>query len=143
MIQRPRDAPRHAIAVGIVVKNGRALVARRPPGTHLEGTWEFPGGKVRCGESCEEALRREFHEEVGLGFETAREIRRLEHRYSDRTVLLTFFLCRGTQGTPVGREHQELRWVDADELDRLSTPEANRVVIRDLREILIRESASP
>lgn len=136
MDESPRDGKRQRIALGILVRGGLALVARRPPGTHLEGLWEFPGGKVEPGETCEEALRREFHEEIGVGFDAAREFHRLEHRYADRTVVLTFFLCTGVQGEPAGREHQELRWVDAGELKDVPTPEANRAVIGRLGNIL-------
>ena len=52
------------VAVGILVDDGLALVARRRPGKHLEGSWEFPGGKVQPGETCEQALRREIQEEI-------------------------------------------------------------------------------
>ncbi len=129
------------VAVGILVDDGFALVARRRPGKHLEGSWEFPGGKVQPGETCERALRREIHEEIGVGFDTARELCRVEHRYDDRTVLLTFFLCTGIRGKPSGRESQEIRWVDAGELEELPTPEANRAVIRRLEDVLIRRRA--
>ena len=126
------------VAVGVLVEEGLALVARRRPGKHLEGSWEFPGGKVQPGETCEQALRREFQEEIGVGFDAACELCEVEHRYVDRTVLLTFFLCTGIRGEPSGRESQEVRWVDAGELAELPTPEANRGVIRRLEGILTR-----
>lgn len=138
--ERSRDQTQ-AIVAGILVSDGLALVARRPPGAHLEGTWEFPGGKVEPGETGEEALRREFQEEIGVGFDAARELYRLEHRYADRTVVLTFFLCTGMRGEPAGREHQELRWVDGAELRKLPTPEANRTVIERLGSVLSRKQA--
>jgi 8-oxo-dGTP diphosphatase len=135
------DIAPDTIAVGILVDEGLALVARRRPGTHLEGTWEFPGGKVRPGETREETLRREVREEIGVEFDAARELSSVEHRYADRTVRLTFFLCTGVRGRPEGREGQEIRWVDAGELEELPTPEANRPVIRRLDGILIRRRA--
>ena len=125
------------VAVGVLVENGRVLVARRPRGTHLAGTWEFPGGKVKAHETREGALRREIREEIGVDVHAAREMETLEHRYSDRTVLLTFFLCTGIRGDPAGKENQELRWVNGDELARLPTPEANRPVIERLRAMLV------
>ena len=128
----------YAVAVGILVDDGLALVARRRPGKHLEGSWEFPGGKVQPGETREQALRREIQEEIGVGFDTACELCEVEHRYVDRTVLLTFFLCTGMRGEASGRERQEIRWVDAGELEELSTPRANRTVIRRLEDILVR-----
>ncbi len=127
--------------MGVLVEEGLVLVARRRPGKHLEGSWEFPGGKVQPGETCEQALRREFQEEIGVDFDAACELCEVEHRYVDRTVLLTFFLCTGMRGEASGRERQEIRWVDAGELEELPTPEANRAVIRRLEDILIRRRA--
>ena len=133
----------HTVAVGVVVENGLTLVARRAPHAHQGGTWEFPGGKVKAGETCEEALRREIHEEIGVRFDAASEFHQLAHRYPDRTVRLTFFLCTGLRSEPRGKENQELRWVDGDELEQLPTPEANRSVIERLAGMLHRKEAPP
>ena len=47
-----------------IVRDGKVLCARRGNGKSLAGYWEFPGGKVRPGESRREALRREIEEEL-------------------------------------------------------------------------------
>ena len=55
------------VAVGVMVQpDGRFLLAQRPAGKPYEGYWEFPGGKLEPGESVEDALARELHEELGL-----------------------------------------------------------------------------
>jgi len=54
------------IVLGIVLRDGRVLVARRPTGVHLGGLWEFPGGRLEAGESPRQALARELQEEVGI-----------------------------------------------------------------------------
>lgn len=65
--KRPID-----VAVGILVKdNGDILLAERPAGKPYEGYWEFPGGKVEAGETIEEALKREFMEELGIAIASA------------------------------------------------------------------------
>ena len=124
------------IAVGIVLRGNRVLVTRRRPGTHLEGAWEFPGGKTLPGEDLEAALRREMAEEVGLRFEKATLFHLQEHVYSDRAVDLHFFLCTGASGEPSGAEGQKARWVSARDLDRLPTPPANAEVIGMLKDQL-------
>ena len=55
------------VAVGVLVRaDGDFLLTSRPPGKVYEGYWEFPGGKLEQGESVEQALRRELHEEIGV-----------------------------------------------------------------------------
>jgi 8-oxo-dGTP diphosphatase len=55
------------VAVGVLVRaDGDFLLTSRPPGKVYEGYWEFPGGKLEQGESVEQALRRELHEEIGI-----------------------------------------------------------------------------
>jgi 8-oxo-dGTP pyrophosphatase MutT (NUDIX family) len=54
------------VAAGLVYREGRYLIARRNPGVHLAGFWEFPGGKCEPGETLEECLRRELFEELGI-----------------------------------------------------------------------------
>ena len=136
---RPKELPL-PIAVGVVYSQGRFLVARRRPGAHLAGTWEFPGGKLRPGEAMESALRRELEEEAGIQFKSRVLLHVEEHAYSDRTVLLHFFLCIDPEGPPRGREGQEIRWVSLDELKMLEIPAANRGVLRILEEQFGEES---
>ncbi len=124
------------VVVGILLRENRVLVARRRDGTHLAGTWEFPGGVVQAGEQPESALRRELEEEVGIRFEKATLIHRQRHAYSDREVDLHFYLCTGIAGEPTGREGQDSRWVSASDLDHLETPAANAEVIRMLQDQL-------
>ncbi len=55
------------VAVGVLLRpDGDFLLTSRPPGKVYEGYWEFPGGKLEPGESVEQALRRELHEEIGI-----------------------------------------------------------------------------
>jgi 8-oxo-dGTP diphosphatase len=132
--RRSRKRDTVAIAAGIIVDGrGRILVARRLPGSHLEGLWEFPGGKVRPGESAEAAVRREVEEEVGLAVEETVFLHRQQFRYPDRAVEIDFFLARRFSGEPTPRQGQELAWVAPAELDCYPMPPANAAVIAMLR----------
>jgi len=65
--RRPVD-----VAVGVLIDaDGRFLLCSRPAGKVYAGFWEFPGGKLEVGESVEQALRRELHEELGIHIGTA------------------------------------------------------------------------
>ncbi len=81
------------VAAAVLIEGGRVLLTQRKAGTHLEGAWELPGGKVEDGEDPREALRRELREELGIDA-TAGEILDVTfHRYEDagKAVLLMFF----------------------------------------------------
>lgn len=67
------------------------ILTRRPPGVHLEGKWELPGGKVEPGETPSEALRRELREELGVEIGAAQPLVFSHHDYGTKRVLLLFF----------------------------------------------------
>lgn len=55
------------VAVGVLFQpDGRFLLTSRPEGKPYPGYWEFPGGKLEVGETVEQALARELHEELGI-----------------------------------------------------------------------------
>jgi 8-oxo-dGTP diphosphatase len=122
------------IVAGILERRGRFLLCRRQAGSHLAGTWEFPGGKIRPGESLEEALKRELDEEVGIGFRESVLLHVEEHIYPDRKVSLYFCLCLDPSGEPISREGQEIRWLSLEEIASVETPPANRRVLGLLKE---------
>jgi 8-oxo-dGTP diphosphatase len=86
------------------------LIAQRPPGKHMAGGWEFPGGKVHAGESAQAALVRELREELGVDIGDLEHFMTVDHEYPDRHVIMETFLVRRCQGEPQGREGQALRW---------------------------------
>jgi len=59
------------VAVALIDRDGRVLLAKRPKGKNMEGLWEFPGGKVDAGETPETALIRELQEELGVDIEAS------------------------------------------------------------------------
>ena len=128
---RNRD-PRLVVAAVVRDDERRYLVTQRPPGTHLGGLWEFPGGAVEPGEEPAAALVRELGEELGIRAEIGAPINFAWHRDSQRDVLLLFFEACIESGTPYGREGQAVRWVTAAELAVLPTPPADADLIRAL-----------
>jgi 8-oxo-dGTP diphosphatase len=106
-------------------------VTRRPRGVHLEGLWEFPGGKCEEGETHVSSLKREIAEELTTGVVVGREVFTITHTYPDRVVELHFFECRLT-GSPVAALGQEMRWVSREELRSLPFPPADEELIRRL-----------
>ena len=108
----PRPPGLIRVAAGILRDaRGRILIAQRPPGGHVGGFWEFPGGKLQPGESPAEALVRELHEEIGIRVEAATPFMAYRHDYPERSVELHVFLVDRYTGEPQGVEGQPLRWV--------------------------------
>ena len=81
------------VTAAVIERDGRFLVTRRLQGTHLEGMWEFPGGKCDQGESLAACLQREIREELGTGVVVGGEMLQSTHEYVDRSVALHFFAC--------------------------------------------------
>jgi 8-oxo-dGTP diphosphatase len=127
------DRPRVVVTAAVVQRDGRFLLTRRLRGSHLEGCWEFPGGKCEPGESFEACLAREMEEELGTGVRVGQEIFTIEHAYPERVVELHFFECEIT-GEPTALLGQEMQWVRREELHALEFPPADA----ELLELLIR-----
>lgn len=117
------------VAVGVIENDrGQILIAKRQPGVHLEGYWEFPGGKVEAGESVTDALERELREELGIAIRQSSPLIRIRHRYPERRVLLDVWRVEAFEGRPVGLQRQTLRWAGKGELSAVRFPAANRPI---------------
>ena len=96
--------------------------------------WEFPGGKVKKGESREECLVREIREELSLEVELIRAMDPLEHRYPEQTILLFPYVCGIRSGTIRLAEHMEYRWLSCEALSGLDWLEADTLLVEKVRE---------
>jgi 8-oxo-dGTP diphosphatase len=112
------------------------LASRRTSPPRLAGLWEFAGGKVEAGESDEQALRRELHEEL-----------RVEVQLGDRigsdlliraTGVLRIYVARLVTGEPALVDHDAHRWLTADQLDEVAWIPENLPVVEELRGLLSR-----
>lgn len=116
------------VTAAVIEREGRFLVTRRLRGTHLEGLWEFPGGKCDEGESLAGCLTRELVEELGSNATIGKEIFQVTHDYPDRSVALHFFACSLTS-EPRPLLGQEMRWVARADLRSLTFPPADEELI--------------
>ncbi len=125
----------HQVALALVARDGRWLVARRHDHVHLGGYWEFPGGKLEPGESPEQAAERELLEECGVRAISLRALPPLHCDYGDRLVTLFPILCRWCDGEGEPLHSQECRWATPDELAALDMPPVNAQLVAGLREL--------
>lgn len=135
------------VAAALIDRDGKVLLAERPPGKDLAGLWEFPGGKINEGETPEAALVRELREELGIETEAsclAPLAFSTEEKYGTNKVngleeihlLILLYVCRKWTGTPTGLERQRLKWVKGQEVLQTEMPPADKPLAVSVREIL-------
>lgn len=105
------ERPITEVAVGVLVDaDGRFLLTSRPAGKVYAGYWEFPGGKLEAGETVEQALRRELHEEIGITIGPAQPWHTLMMDYPHARVRLNFCKVFEWRGQFEMREGQHMAW---------------------------------
>ncbi len=125
-------------AVALVDTDGRVLLARQPEGKPMAGLWEFPGGKVKPGETPEAALTRELAEELGIDVHASclAPFTFASHAYADFHLLMPLYVCRKWRGIPAAREGQRLAWVRPERLAEYKMPPADAPLVALLRGLL-------
>jgi mutator protein MutT len=121
------------VAAGLVFRQGRVLITQRPPGGHLAGWWEFPGGKREADETFEACLVRELREELGIEVAVGGLIEAVDHAYPERAVHLRFFRCAWLANEPRPLGCQALAWVGREDLMGYRFPPADERLLLRLR----------
>jgi 8-oxo-dGTP diphosphatase len=99
------------VAVGVLIDaQGSFLMTTRPAGKVYAGYWEFPGGKIESGETLEEALRRELHEEIGITIGEVQPWKEQLVDYPHALVCLQFCKVHTWSGSFEMREGQQMSW---------------------------------
>jgi 8-oxo-dGTP diphosphatase len=121
------------VVAAVVERDGRILIARRRPGGPFGGKWEFPGGKVRDGESDAEALARELREETACTVRVRDLLEEVDHDYPELRVCLAFYRCDLEVGChPRAHDHDRLAWVEPADLGRYDFLEADLPLVARL-----------
>jgi A/G-specific adenine glycosylase len=130
---RKPPIPHREIAIGVVHRKGKVLIALRPAEGLLGNLWEFPGGKRDEGESLAECCRREIQEETSLDVQVRDTFAIVPHAYTHFRITIYAFHCRYISGKAQPHTSQAIRWVTLDELDDYAFPKANKEIIAKLR----------
>ena len=99
------------VACALIERDGLLLAAQRSARTSIPLKWEFPGGKIKAGESPEECLHRELREEMEVSVVICAALLPYTHHYPDFTVTLYPFLCQLLTEEIVVREHAAICWL--------------------------------
>jgi A/G-specific adenine glycosylase len=134
--------PQYPIVAGVVFKNGKVLITRRRPEGLLGGLWEFPGGKIRDGETPEAACMRELKEEVNLTITIDSRLCRVRHAYTHFRIVMDVFCCSVTSGRVRLKGPVDHRWIRLDQIADYAFPKANHKFVRQLRDYAARRAES-
>lgn len=120
------------VVSGILIRDGKCLIASRSYGSS-KGMFEFPGGKVEAGESKEEALKREWKEELGIELESIRYFASSQDQ-QDYRISLDFFLCTSKEIPVKSNAHDQLVWTVPNQIYDFPFFESDYKIVEKLKE---------
>lgn len=112
------------------------LACLRPTDKVRGNLWEFPGGKIEEGETPQDALRRELQEELDVKARVGKLFGRATYTYPDTTVRISFYYATLYKGQLTGKEHQGMRWMSREDLDKFEFCPADVGILAQLRPFL-------
>ena len=121
------------VVAALIWRGERFLACQRPAHKARGLLWEFVGGKVKPGETREQALVRECEEELDVTVVPRDIFMEVTHEYPDLTVHLTLFNAELPQGEPQPLEHNALRWITAEEIEELTFCPADEEILERLK----------
>ncbi|MBL1209061.1 8-oxo-dGTP diphosphatase MutT [Geminocystis sp. GBBB08] len=121
------------IGVAVIINQKQEiLIDKRLPTGLMANLWEFPGGKIKQGETYQECIKREIKEELGVDIAVNHHLIDITHTYSEFTVTLSVYICQIITGEPEPLECAEIRWVTISQLHNFEFPSANKAIISAL-----------
>jgi len=124
------------VVAALIRDQDRFLACQRPADKARGLLWEFVGGKVESGETGPEALVRECREELGVTLSVGDAVMDVTHDYPDLTVHLTLYGAVIAQGEPKKLEHNDIRWITAEEIDTIEFCPADQVFLETVRNVM-------
>ncbi|MBR4057099.1 MAG: (deoxy)nucleoside triphosphate pyrophosphohydrolase [Oscillospiraceae bacterium] len=119
--------------VAALIRDGdKFMICQRPAHKARGLLWEFVGGKLEPSETMEQALIRECREELGVTLSVGTVFMDVLHEYPDLTVHLTLFNAAIAEGVPQKLEHNDIRWITADEIPDYAFCPADAAILQKL-----------
>lgn len=119
------------VTCALIEHQGKILICQRSSAMKLPLKWEFPGGKIEPNESKEECLVREISEELGIQISLERALTPVPHTYPDFSITLYPFISKLIEGTPLPKEHAQIKWVKKEDLEAFDWAAADIPIVKE------------
>lgn len=137
--RKPEESNKHLhVTCAIIEKDGLILAAKRSGLMNMPYKWEFPGGKIKKGETKEACLKREILEEMNLTVSIIKSLSPSTHQYPDIMVTLYPFICKIESGSLSLSEHSDVIWLTPDALPDLEWADADIPIVQSVVHLLSR-----
>ena len=120
------------VVAALIWDNEKFMICQRPAHKARGLLWEFVGGKVEKGETKEEALIRECHEELDVTVAVDEIFMDVVYEYPDLTVHLTLFNSRIAEGVPKLLEHNDIKWITPQEIGEFDFCPADEEILKKI-----------
>lgn len=124
------------VVAALISNEGSILICQRPAEKARPLYWEFVGGKVDPGESHEEALARECREELGVDILVGGKVIDVSYDYPDVSIHLHLYSSQIASGSPQALEHNDIKWIRANEIFDYSFCPADTLILEAVRDFL-------
>ena len=121
--------------VAAIIRKGDKIFATQRGYGDWKDWWEFPGGKMEPGESPEDALKREIHEELSTEISVDNFLCTVEYDYPKFHLTMHCFWCSIESGNLILKEHEAAKWLSLDQLDSVNWLPADKLVIEQMRDM--------
>lgn len=128
------------VPCAVIEHDGKVLAGQRSAALSFPLQWEFPGGKLEKGETDEQALFREIMEELNVAVQIVDKLPETSKDQGWREIVLVPFVCKVNTTDFILTEHEQILWLDADDLPSLDWTEADLNVIKNYYDYLAAKS---
>jgi 8-oxo-dGTP diphosphatase len=118
------------VAAALVIQDRKLFATCKGYGPY-QGCWEFPGGKIEAGETAQEALVREIHEELAAELANIEPFMVTEYTYPEQHVTMHTFTCTFASSYQL-LEAQDARWLRAQDFTSVGWLPADDAVLAEL-----------
>lgn len=130
------DKKHFEVVAAVIKKDNKVFCCKRGPKGECAYKWEFPGGKIEPGETCEQALIREIKEELNCSIKVNQYITTVEHEYNTFSLTMHVYLCELVEREPTLLEHKSSSWCTKEELEEIDFAEADYKFLNKIKKIL-------
>lgn len=121
------------VVCAVIRKDDKIFATQRGYGEFKDG-WEFPGGKIETGETPQQALQREIHEELDTEINVGDQIETVEYDYPEFHLSMQCFWCNVISGKLTLLEAEDARWLTKDTIESVDWLPADKELVQKIKE---------